>query len=325
MRYLRTNTATRVTVGPFIGTDGLTPKTSLTVTNCKLTMSVDDGGVPTLVLDTNPTASGGSNDMVHITGDDAGFYDLELAAANVNYVGRAILSLQDSANHAPVFHEFMILPAKVYDSLMLGTDNLEVDLIQVNGSTSHVTKLIAALRMLSLESGTLQSGSTTEAVLANGGGVAVKAHETWIGFLRADGTFECATIAGITDPGGSAPTISFEDLATLDNAVDGTTEYFIGAMPRGPDLQTPVNALPAATATAVADLTGSEPAGPPDADATWLEKLDYLLHNLIAKQTLDKSDLTDIAWKLRNLADDADIASRSDSVVGDTITKGAVS
>lgn len=85
MQFLRTNTATRITVGPFLDkTDGVTPETSLTVTNCKLTMTVDDGGVPTLVLDTNPTASGGANDMVHITGDDAGYYDLELAARITN-------------------------------------------------------------------------------------------------------------------------------------------------------------------------------------------------------------------------------------------------
>lgn len=135
MRFLKTNTAVRVTVGPFFDkTDGVTPETALTVTNCKLTLVVDTGDVPTLVLDTNPTASGGSNDMVHITGDDAGFYDLELAAANVNYVGRAMLALTDAATHCPVFHEFMILPAMVYDSLVGGSDTLQVDVTQYGGT-----------------------------------------------------------------------------------------------------------------------------------------------------------------------------------------------
>lgn len=137
MRFLKTNTAVRVTVGPFFDkTDGVTPETALTVTSCKLTLMVDTGDVPTLVLDTAPTASGGSNDMVHVTGDDAGFYDLELAAANVNYVGRAMLSITDAATHCPVFHEFMILPAKVYDSLVGGTDNLEVDTVQWLGTAA---------------------------------------------------------------------------------------------------------------------------------------------------------------------------------------------
>jgi hypothetical protein len=64
---------------------------------------------------------------VHVTGDDAGFYDLELAAANVNYLGRAMLAITDAAVHCPVFHEFMILPANVYDSLVLGAEFLGVD------------------------------------------------------------------------------------------------------------------------------------------------------------------------------------------------------
>ena len=136
MRYLKTNTATRVTVGPFLDkTDGITPEVALTTTSCHLTLMVDTGGVPTLSLDANATASGGSNDMVHVTNDDAGFYDLELAAADVNYVGRAMLSINDVATHCPVFHEFMILPANIYDSLISGTDYLLVDIQEVNSVT----------------------------------------------------------------------------------------------------------------------------------------------------------------------------------------------
>lgn len=145
MRFLKTNTATRITVGPFFDkTDGVTPETGITVTSCKLTLTVDDGGVPTLVLDTNPTASGGANDMVHITGDDAGFYDLELAAGNVNYVGRAMLAITDAAVHCPVFHEFMILPANIYDSLVGGTDVLDVSVTQWLG-TAAATPTVAGV------------------------------------------------------------------------------------------------------------------------------------------------------------------------------------
>ncbi len=158
MRYLRTNTAARITVGPFFDkTDGVTPETSITVTSCKLTLMVDTANVPTLILDTAPTASGGSNDMVHVTGDDAGFYDLELAAADVNYLGRAMLAVTDAAVHCPVFHEFMILPANVYDSFVLGTTFLPVDAHKPNfdvtastltvylpdGSTPAYTKTVA--------------------------------------------------------------------------------------------------------------------------------------------------------------------------------------
>jgi hypothetical protein len=171
MRYLRTNTATRVTVGPFFDkTDGVTPETSLTVTSCKLTMTVDDAGVPTLVLDAAATASSGNNDMVHITNDDAGFYDLELAAANVNYLGRAMLAITDAATHCPVFHEFMILPANVYDSMILGSDALQVHANEITAglltAAAFAANAINAAKLDPDVTTELQSGLATAAELA---------------------------------------------------------------------------------------------------------------------------------------------------------------
>lgn len=135
----------------FDKTDGVTPEVALTVTACKLTLMVDDGNVPTLVLDVAPTASGGANDMVHVTGDDAGFYDLELAAANVNYLGRAMLAITDAATHCPVFHEFMILPAMVYDSLVLGTDDLDTNVTKMNNVAASAITTIKAVQGIAVD------------------------------------------------------------------------------------------------------------------------------------------------------------------------------
>lgn len=134
-RYLRQNTARTITVGPFFDvTDGITPEVSLTVTGCHLTLMVDNEGTPTLALDADATASGGNNDMVHVTNDDAGYYTLELTQANTNYVGGATLTIIDTDVHLPVFHEFTILPANVYDSLIVGTDLLDVNTAQWLGT-----------------------------------------------------------------------------------------------------------------------------------------------------------------------------------------------
>jgi len=136
MRHLRTNTAVIITVGPFLGTDGLTPKTALTATNEHITLAADTdaGSAPTLVLDITGASSGTSNDLVHITGDDAGFYSLELAAADTNRLGRMILAITDATNHCPVFHEFMVLPAVIYDAMILGTDLFDVSMTQILGT-----------------------------------------------------------------------------------------------------------------------------------------------------------------------------------------------
>lgn len=121
MRFLRSNTAVLVTVGPFYDkTDGVTIKTSLTITNEKITLTADTdaGSAPTNILDNVTGAtSGTSNDLNYITGNDAGMMQLELAAADVNRVGRMFLSITDAANHCPVFHEFFVLPAAIYDWL----------------------------------------------------------------------------------------------------------------------------------------------------------------------------------------------------------------
>lgn len=125
MRFLRTNTAVIVTVGPFYdATDGVTIETALTITNEKITLTADTdaGSAPTNILDNVTGAtSGTANDLNYITGNDAGMMQMELAAADVNRLGRIFLSITDATNHVPVFHEFMVLPAAIYDWLVLGT------------------------------------------------------------------------------------------------------------------------------------------------------------------------------------------------------------
>ncbi len=70
MRYLRTNTATIVTVGPFYDkADGVTIENALTITNEKITFVVDanDGSAPTLVLDNVTGATSGTdNDLTGV-------------------------------------------------------------------------------------------------------------------------------------------------------------------------------------------------------------------------------------------------------------------
>ena len=112
----------------------------------------DDNTACNLIIDANATASGGDNDLIHISGDDAGYYDLELTAAQTNYIGRVLLSINYVTDHCPVFHEFVILPAQVYDSLVLGTDLLDANASQLGG-TSQTGRDVGASVLLSSGSG----------------------------------------------------------------------------------------------------------------------------------------------------------------------------
>src|SRR3990167_4454755 len=173
MRFLRSNTAVIVTVGPFYDkTDGVTIETALTITNERITLTADTdaGSAPTNILDnvTGATAAT-ANDLNYITGNDAGMMQLELAAADTNRVGRMFLSITDAANHVPVFHEFFVLPQAIYDWLTgvivplpanvttwLGTAAAtptvagvpEVDLTHVAGATTNVSTLATSVQTI---------------------------------------------------------------------------------------------------------------------------------------------------------------------------------
>lgn len=170
MRFLRTNTAVLVTVGPFLDkTDGVTLETALTITNERISLTVDSdaGSAPTLVLDNVTGAtSGTSNDLNYITNCDAALMQLELSAADTNYLGRAFLTVTDAANHCPVFHEFMIIPANVYDALVAGSDALQVDTTQIGGTT-QTARDIGASVLLSSGTGTGQVTLTSGRVNAD--------------------------------------------------------------------------------------------------------------------------------------------------------------
>lgn len=141
MRFLKQNTAVKVTVGPFIDkTDGLTPKLTLTVANLVGSICYDDDDdTASHVTHFHPAASGSDNDMIVSPAAETGLWELELSAANTNFTGRMMLCLTDAAQICPVFHEFQVLKADVYDSLFCGTGptatTLAVNMTQILSHT----------------------------------------------------------------------------------------------------------------------------------------------------------------------------------------------
>lgn len=302
MRFLRTNTAARVTVGPFFDkTDGVTPETALTVTACKLTLMVDDANVPTIVLDVAPTASGGANDMVHVTGDDAGFYDLELAAANVNYLGRAMLAITDAATHCPVFHEFMILPAMVYDSMILGTDTLNADVTQFGGTNLTAASGIPEVKVASIAASAITAAAiATDAIDAD----AIAANAIDAGAIAADAITAAKLAADVTTEIQSGLATATA-LTTVDDFLD--TE--IAAIKAKTDL------IPAAPA-AVGDI----PTAATIADAVWDEDATaHQTQGTFGQAIGDPVADADTIWGLVNTNLNATVSSRASQTSVDTI------
>lgn len=212
-RDLRTNTATRITVGPFLDkTDGITPEVALTATNEHLTLVVDTAGVPTLVLDANATASGGNNDMVHITNDDAGYYDLELTAAQLNYLGRAALSINYVTDHLPVFHEFNIITAAEFDR-KYSTGATVADVKTVVDAILVDTAEIGAAGVGLTALATQTSVNTIDDFLDTEVAAILAAVDTEVGAIKAKTDLIGATVA--LESGGNIATILARIIGTL--------------------------------------------------------------------------------------------------------------
>ena len=128
MRYLREDTAALVLIGPIVDyANGVTAKTSLTLSDLKCDLYKCEGSTVTRVADVSLTAQGqGTHDFVHVAN---GYWTLELTTTDTETAGQLIITLRDIDDNVivPLWAEFTVLPQKVYDSLIAGTDNLEVE------------------------------------------------------------------------------------------------------------------------------------------------------------------------------------------------------
>jgi len=299
---IRQNTAQIITVGPFVDkTDGVTPELSLTVTGCHITMTADtaDGNAPTLVIDVDATASGGDNDLVHITNDNAGYYSLELTAAQTNRVGGGRLCINDDDVHCPVFHELEFLPANVYDS-RFGTDKLQVDAVEVSGDSTAADNLESACDNYSATrglAGTALPAAAADAAgglpISDAGGLDL---DTYIKRLEVAIT---AAILDRIDENVSAP-------KTLTSAYDAAKS----AAPPGAQMDI-VDAPSTAGKNALADafltrdFSSVSYTGTVKCILTSMQKLRNTVQAVTGKLKIYKENGTDLSWE-QNITEDSD-------------------
>jgi len=117
MYELKTNTATRIAVGPLVDpTDGKTAETGLTVTDLSVQIyRLKTDGNAVVRTQFAPTASGGDNDMVHVADDTAGMYDLELTAAQLNFLGNARITFYDVDGFLVHWIDIQVVSAAYFD------------------------------------------------------------------------------------------------------------------------------------------------------------------------------------------------------------------
>ena len=123
MRFLRQSTSVDVPIGPFLdSTDGNTAESGLTLTQ------------PDIRLKKNGGAWAQKNAAQTLTHEENGNYAVTLDATDTNTLGLLRLHVHESGA-LPVWEDFTVIPANVYDSLIGGSDTLDV---QVTGMGSGV-------------------------------------------------------------------------------------------------------------------------------------------------------------------------------------------
>jgi hypothetical protein len=121
--YLRQSTASQeILLGTFLDDDdGITPQTALSIANTDIKLFKNGG-----TTFTNKNSGGAT----HIA---TGNYYAVLDATDTNTLGSMEIIVQ-MADCLPIRREYTVLPAQVYDSLILGTDLLQVDMTQIVGA-----------------------------------------------------------------------------------------------------------------------------------------------------------------------------------------------
>lgn len=217
MIFLKKSTAATLRVGPFVdATDGGTPETALTFSSGEVYLF-------------KHTGAGAEAHALMGAHTFDGMYDMALTASETDTVGMLTINCYDSAAR-PVCVRAMVLPALVYDSLIGGTDALQVDVLEINGNvssgflsgTDHLKADVVKIggtagaadnleaSTLAMQKGTVSTGSTTTLIKT---GLTEATNDHYNGRVIAFVTGALAgQLASITDYNGTSKDLTVSAL-----------------------------------------------------------------------------------------------------------------
>lgn len=144
MIWLKQSTSAVISFGPFLGfDDGVTPVSGLAGTGANQTENTSTG--------IRISKNGGAFAARHATAtassyDALGNYLVTLDATDTNTCGRLRVQFANEAVFCPVWQDFMVVPAMVYDSMIAGTDRLDTNLTHV-ADTAQTARDLGTLRV----------------------------------------------------------------------------------------------------------------------------------------------------------------------------------
>ena len=213
-QFLKQSTAFTFRIGPFVdSTDGVTAETALTIGQADIQISKAGGAFAQ--TSASPTT----------THDADGWYQCPLTTTDTGTLGTLTVQVV-MAGALPVWKDFMVLPANVYDSLIAGSDVLNADVTYWNGSVL-TGKTGAFPEFGIIDSGTAQSATGTTLVLRS---AAAFADSELIGatVLIVSATAGAGQRRLITANVGATDTVTVDTWTTTPS---GTIVYLLFASP----------------------------------------------------------------------------------------------
>lgn len=147
MKLMRQSTAVTVKVGPFLATtDGATASTALTIAQADVILFQNNG------------AGAQKHSATSATHDTQGVYGVPLDTTDTGTLGPLKL-LVNKSSAFPVWDEWTVVPANVYDSFVAGTGDLNVNTHSIGGVTANATNFAASTS--TMQTGTVDNTAFT--------------------------------------------------------------------------------------------------------------------------------------------------------------------
>lgn len=240
-RFLKQSTAFTFRVGPFVdSTDGVTAETALTIAQADIQISKAGGAYAQ--TSAAPTT----------THDADGWYQCPLTATDTNTLGALTVQIV-VAGALPVWEHFQVIPALVYDSLVLGTDALQVDTIQIGGTVQTANDVGADVDAILVDTAEIGAAGAGLTVLATAANLATVDTVVDAILVDTDATIP-AQIAALNDPAAAAIADAVWDEAKAGHVGAGS----FGEEVQAHALSTEIAALNDPSAGAIADAVWDE-------------------------------------------------------------------
>lgn len=129
MIYLKQSTAATIKLGPFVDSgDGVTAETGLTIQKADVRLSKNGGNMAAAAADQGESDAGAAH-------DELGYYDISLGTGDTDTLGRLKVMVSESGA-LPVWAEYEVVPANVFDSIVAGTDYLQADAVEIHSDAT---------------------------------------------------------------------------------------------------------------------------------------------------------------------------------------------